>query len=52
MKSSAVAKKPYWEMLVQVKKRNMTPMVKDKQIFLFRKEAGEANEERELVPKR
>lgn len=34
-------------MPVQAKKMNMTLMAKDKQIFLFRKEASEANEERE-----
>lgn len=37
---------------MEAKKRNTTMMAKDKQIFLFRKEASEANEGRELVPKR
>lgn len=45
-------KKPYWEVPVQVKKRNMTLMAKDKKIFLFRKEANEADEGKEVIFKR
>lgn len=60
MKSSSVVrhvtcihpKKPYWEMPVQVKERNMTLTADDKQIFLFRKEASEANEGREVISDR
>lgn len=44
-------KKPYWEVPMQAKERNMTLMAKDKQIFLSRKEASEANEVREVIPK-
>lgn len=36
----------------QAKERNMTLMAKDKQIFLFRNEDSEANEGREVIPKR
>lgn len=39
-------------MPVQAKKRNVTLMAKDKRIFLFRKGASEANEGREIIPKR
>lgn len=45
-------KKPYWDVPVQAKKRNMTLTARDKQIFLFRKEASEANEGKEVIPKR
>lgn len=38
-------------MPVQVKERNMTLTADDKQIFLFRKEASEANEGREVISK-